>query len=265
MYMGGTPLFDERTGESRERLDFVYDRHPDAKKACATAAPQNVKGIPRKEAVARPWVPPRAAGRHAATWDSRKPGCSLKLRGRDRNPPRSRRGRTRQRLARPRAHGPQAAQADGHRLRRAGRRVLGAGSLRRPGARPLLRADDVPHPGPAHPRGAEWAGYFGFEAPRRSPGTSLMLLYSVANFLVIEHPKAGPMGHVPDALLGPDGHGRADRQPAGGRRSAEPAAGHPAAVHHPVRHPLPQAAGDPAAAAGAADHHPAGPAAQPLA
>ena len=38
MYMGGTPLFDERTGESRDRLDFVYERHPEAKKACATAS-----------------------------------------------------------------------------------------------------------------------------------------------------------------------------------------------------------------------------------
>ncbi|WP_224370034.1 hypothetical protein [Hyalangium versicolor] len=36
MYAGGTPLFDERTGESRDRLDFVYERQPEAKKACAT-------------------------------------------------------------------------------------------------------------------------------------------------------------------------------------------------------------------------------------
>jgi hypothetical protein len=36
MYTGGTPLFDERTGESRDRLDFVYQRQPEARKACAT-------------------------------------------------------------------------------------------------------------------------------------------------------------------------------------------------------------------------------------
>lgn len=47
MYAGGTPLFDERTGETRERLDFFYERQPEAKKACATApkeaAPQKKK------------------------------------------------------------------------------------------------------------------------------------------------------------------------------------------------------------------------------
>ncbi|WP_224240997.1 hypothetical protein [Hyalangium gracile] len=42
MYMGGTPLFDERTGESRDRLDFVYARHPEAKKACATPSKKPV-------------------------------------------------------------------------------------------------------------------------------------------------------------------------------------------------------------------------------
>lgn len=36
MYAGGTPLFDERTGETRDRLDFVYSNKPEAKKACAT-------------------------------------------------------------------------------------------------------------------------------------------------------------------------------------------------------------------------------------
>lgn len=35
MYMGGTPLFNERTGERTDRLAFVYKKHPDAKKACA--------------------------------------------------------------------------------------------------------------------------------------------------------------------------------------------------------------------------------------
>jgi hypothetical protein len=35
MYTGGTPLFNEATGESRDRLDYVYERQPEAKKACA--------------------------------------------------------------------------------------------------------------------------------------------------------------------------------------------------------------------------------------
>jgi hypothetical protein len=49
MYAGGTPLFDERTGESRDRLDYVYERQPEAKKACAGAAGQAPqKGIPPK-------------------------------------------------------------------------------------------------------------------------------------------------------------------------------------------------------------------------
>ena len=51
-------------------------------------------------------------------------------------------------------------------------------------------------------------------------------------------------------------------QVGGGLQS--PLLGDAAAVHHAVRHPLPQAAGDPAAAAGAAGHDAAGPAAQPL-
>ncbi|MDQ3266672.1 MAG: hypothetical protein M3Y59_23985 [Myxococcota bacterium] len=34
MYAGGSPLFDERTGESKDRLEFVYARHPEAKIAC---------------------------------------------------------------------------------------------------------------------------------------------------------------------------------------------------------------------------------------
>jgi hypothetical protein len=46
MYAGGTPLFDERTGETRDRLDYVYERQPDAKKACAGA--QNTQGTPPK-------------------------------------------------------------------------------------------------------------------------------------------------------------------------------------------------------------------------
>jgi hypothetical protein len=37
MYAGGTPLFDERTGESRDRMAFVFEHQPEAKKACATS------------------------------------------------------------------------------------------------------------------------------------------------------------------------------------------------------------------------------------
>ncbi|MBI3183911.1 MAG: hypothetical protein HYZ28_17375 [Myxococcales bacterium] len=33
-YMGGTPLFDERTQETTDRLEYVYRRHPEAKQAC---------------------------------------------------------------------------------------------------------------------------------------------------------------------------------------------------------------------------------------
>lgn len=35
MYAGGTPLFDERTGESTDRLDYVFQRKPEARKVCA--------------------------------------------------------------------------------------------------------------------------------------------------------------------------------------------------------------------------------------
>lgn len=38
MYAGGSPLFDERTGESRDRLGYVYARQPAAKSACAPQA-----------------------------------------------------------------------------------------------------------------------------------------------------------------------------------------------------------------------------------
>lgn len=51
MYTGGTPLFNEMTGESRERLDYVYERQLEAKKTCAPSAqstPENKKGIPEK-------------------------------------------------------------------------------------------------------------------------------------------------------------------------------------------------------------------------
>ncbi|MBZ4419964.1 hypothetical protein [Myxococcus sp. RHSTA-1-4] len=34
MYAGGTPLFDERTGERQDRLEYVFQRKPEARKAC---------------------------------------------------------------------------------------------------------------------------------------------------------------------------------------------------------------------------------------
>ncbi|MGA9521581.1 MAG: hypothetical protein WBV82_08965 [Myxococcaceae bacterium] len=34
MYTGGTPLFDERTGEQKDRLEYVFGRHPEARAAC---------------------------------------------------------------------------------------------------------------------------------------------------------------------------------------------------------------------------------------
>jgi len=37
MYAGGSPLFNEATGESKDRLEYVFSRQPDARKACATA------------------------------------------------------------------------------------------------------------------------------------------------------------------------------------------------------------------------------------
>jgi hypothetical protein len=37
MYAGGTPLFNEATGESTDRLVYVYKRQPEAKQACANA------------------------------------------------------------------------------------------------------------------------------------------------------------------------------------------------------------------------------------
>jgi hypothetical protein len=49
MYAGGSPIFNEMTGEARERLDYVYERQPDAKKACVNAAPQKTKGSPGKK------------------------------------------------------------------------------------------------------------------------------------------------------------------------------------------------------------------------
>lgn len=37
MYAGGTPLFNEATGETRDRLEYVFSRQPEAQKACANA------------------------------------------------------------------------------------------------------------------------------------------------------------------------------------------------------------------------------------
>lgn len=37
MYTGGSPLFNETTGERRDRLEFVYERQPEAKAACSAA------------------------------------------------------------------------------------------------------------------------------------------------------------------------------------------------------------------------------------
>ncbi|HCF57478.1 MAG TPA: hypothetical protein DFS52_05735 [Myxococcales bacterium] len=33
-YAGGTPLFDETTGERTERLDYVFSKHPRAREHC---------------------------------------------------------------------------------------------------------------------------------------------------------------------------------------------------------------------------------------
>ncbi|HVR69797.1 MAG TPA: hypothetical protein VMT87_03045 [Vicinamibacteria bacterium] len=38
MYTGGTPLFDERTGERVDRLQYVYKRQPLARAACRPTA-----------------------------------------------------------------------------------------------------------------------------------------------------------------------------------------------------------------------------------
>lgn len=34
MYAGGTPLFDEKTGRSIPREQYVFDRHPEIARAC---------------------------------------------------------------------------------------------------------------------------------------------------------------------------------------------------------------------------------------
>jgi hypothetical protein len=38
MYMGGTPLFNERTGKQTDRGQYVYANHPDIAAACGGAA-----------------------------------------------------------------------------------------------------------------------------------------------------------------------------------------------------------------------------------
>src|SRR5512140_1570492 len=35
MYAGGTPLFNEATGERTDRLEYLYAHHPDVKQACS--------------------------------------------------------------------------------------------------------------------------------------------------------------------------------------------------------------------------------------
>jgi hypothetical protein len=32
MYTGGTPLFDERTGKTRDRYEYILDRHPELRR-----------------------------------------------------------------------------------------------------------------------------------------------------------------------------------------------------------------------------------------
>jgi len=38
MYPGGTPLFDEKTGRSTPREQYVFTRHPDIARACGADA-----------------------------------------------------------------------------------------------------------------------------------------------------------------------------------------------------------------------------------
>ncbi len=38
LYAGGTPLFDERTGRSTPREEYVYARHPEIARACGADA-----------------------------------------------------------------------------------------------------------------------------------------------------------------------------------------------------------------------------------
>ena len=36
MYAGGTPLFDERTGQTTNRIDYLLRKHPELQQACPT-------------------------------------------------------------------------------------------------------------------------------------------------------------------------------------------------------------------------------------
>ena len=38
MYAGGSPLFNEATGESKDRLEYVFGRNPKAREACGPKA-----------------------------------------------------------------------------------------------------------------------------------------------------------------------------------------------------------------------------------
>jgi hypothetical protein len=38
MYAGGTPLFNEKTGRSVPREQYVFEKHPDIARACAADA-----------------------------------------------------------------------------------------------------------------------------------------------------------------------------------------------------------------------------------
>ncbi len=40
MYAGGSPLFNEATGESKDRLEYIFGRNPKAREACAAKSGQ---------------------------------------------------------------------------------------------------------------------------------------------------------------------------------------------------------------------------------
>lgn len=40
MYAGGSPLFNEATGESKDRLEYVFSRNPKARDVCAPKSAQ---------------------------------------------------------------------------------------------------------------------------------------------------------------------------------------------------------------------------------
>lgn len=52
MYAGGTPLFDERTGQRTDRLAYVFARHPEARTQCAPdsgiSAPADAGSLPTR-------------------------------------------------------------------------------------------------------------------------------------------------------------------------------------------------------------------------